>query len=156
MTKISEIELKLRLSYMMVFYFLMNEVKYWFRDFQIKDLIDFLDELGLFIGQNRFLRKKKNSVALPSAACRPAWFHWNLWKGWSFLTFLYRILVFSSGLDPVSTRWYKNSLIFLSFSSGWACFDSIYKLKFLSNFICTISFLTNLICNCLMHTRLYS
>jgi hypothetical protein len=31
--------------------------------------IDFLGDVGLFIGKTRFLRKKK-SVALPSAICR--------------------------------------------------------------------------------------
>jgi hypothetical protein len=38
----------------------MNEVnmKYWFSDLRNKFFIDFLDELGLFIEENRFLRIK--------------------------------------------------------------------------------------------------
>jgi hypothetical protein len=45
----------------------MNEVniKYWFRDFQKFFFIDFLDELGLFIGEKPIFTKKKF----------PSWFH---------------------------------------------------------------------------------
>jgi hypothetical protein len=47
----------------------MNEVniKYWFRDFHKKKIIDFLDDLGLFIEEKPIFTKKRISVTLPSA-----------------------------------------------------------------------------------------
>jgi hypothetical protein len=42
-------------------------MKYWFRDFQKKFFIDFLDELGLFIGEKQVFTKKKFRC---SAVCR--------------------------------------------------------------------------------------
>jgi hypothetical protein len=43
----------------------MNEVnmKYWFSDFK-KKIMDFLDELGLFIEEKPIFTKNENSVAL--------------------------------------------------------------------------------------------
>jgi hypothetical protein len=54
------------------FYFLWTELlnmNYWFRDFQKKFFIDFLEEVELFIKEKQVFTKKK-SVTLPSAVCR--------------------------------------------------------------------------------------
>jgi hypothetical protein len=55
-----------------IFLLPMNGVnmKYWFRDFQKKKFIDFMDELGLFIEEKPVFTKKK----FPSL-CRLPWFH---------------------------------------------------------------------------------
>jgi hypothetical protein len=45
-------------------------MKYWFSDFKIIFFIEFLDELGLFIGERPTFTKKK----IPSL-CRLPWFH---------------------------------------------------------------------------------
>jgi hypothetical protein len=49
----------------------MNEVniKYWFRNFQKKKFIDFLDELGLFIEEKPICTKKK--FPSPAVCCLP-------------------------------------------------------------------------------------
>jgi hypothetical protein len=52
------------------FNFYERNIKYWFRDSQKNLFIDFLDELGLFIGENPIFTKKK----FPSL-CRLPWFH---------------------------------------------------------------------------------
>jgi hypothetical protein len=50
------------------FYFLWTKLKLiWCIDLVLSNFIDFLDELGRFIGKNRFLRKKKFRR---SAVCR--------------------------------------------------------------------------------------